>query len=132
MRLSPPPQVPETQRSAEMLGELTEVLPQFGRWVGLAQVVQAHFIVSASGSKFAPSSSVVWNKPRKCPVSCAPMYATRSGPQPAMFGLAPQLDRLPAKRSAPETTAPLLTVPFMDEGPGIVPSIPTMVLPPEL
>ena len=73
MRLSPPPQEPETQRSAEMLGELTEVLPQFGRWVGLAQVVQAHFIVSASESKFEPSSSVVWNRPRKCPVSCAPM-----------------------------------------------------------
>ena len=49
-----------------------------------------------------------------------------------MFGLAPQLVRLPAKRSTAETTAPLLTVPFMDEGPGIVPSIPTTVLPPEL
>src|ERR1700682_189422 len=49
-----------------------------------------------------------------------------------MSGVLPQFARLPAYRSAAETTAPLNTVPFMEDGPGIVPSIPTTVLPPVL
>jgi len=56
-----------------MLGELTEVLPQFGRWVGLAQVVQAHFIVSTKRIEVGAVLLGGVEQTEECPVSCAPM-----------------------------------------------------------
>src|SRR4051812_49315327 len=37
--------------------------------------------------------------------------------------------RLEANKSAADTTAPLFTVPFIEDGPGIVPSMPTTMPP---
>src|SRR5438128_4970957 len=128
MRLSPPPQVgAELHWVATSEGAFVPYVPHLDRCAVVAQAVQGHLSVSVSGSKSAPSCSVVWNSPRKWPVSCAAMKATSSGPQaPTSYPLVGQLVR-PEKRSAIETTAPLWTVPLNEDGPGMVPSTPTTV-----
>ncbi len=105
---------------------LADEVPHLGRSLAEAQEKHGHLGVSVSGSKEEPSISVVWKSPRKCPVSCAAMYATVSAPQLARLTEGPHI---PEKRFASETAAPLCTVPLRVAGPGIDPSTPTTVPP---
>src|SRR5258708_18482629 len=60
------------------------------------------------------------------------MYATRSAPQPRKSTEPARQAVLPGLRSTIETAAPLWMVPPAPEGPGMVPSTPTTIVPPWL
>src|SRR5712691_5647822 len=96
-------------------------------WLAVgAQVLQGHRLVSEMWSKLSPICSVVWYRPMKWPASWATMYATESGPHRRGENVEPQL--VVSIRSEPFAAAPLLTVPPMLDGPGIVPSTPTTLM----
>ena len=77
----------------------------------------SHTGVSGKRSAVAPFFSVVWNKPRKWPSSCARMRETSLGV---------------CSRSIAETTNPPLDVPLMRAVPGGPADMPRMVAPPRL